>query len=296
MTRYPIRAVARMTGLSLDTLRAWERRYAAVVPHRGRRGREYSDADVARLRSLATLVGQGYSIGAIATLDAAALARVLGTSLQPARPHGPDAPHADLQPLIDAIDSYDRDALESALNRHAMTLRPAELVSAVVVPLLAEIGSRWEQASLRPAQEHLATAAIRSVVGAMLRVATRQDGTPTVLFATPAGERHELGLLCAALLAASAGAGVLYLGPDLPAADIAHAATRAKADVVVLSLTTAAATTVRERRDLARLLRGFDVWVGGRSASALLEVMGARARHLTDLPGVVAGLPHRARP
>ena len=51
MPGYPIRAVARMTGLSLDTLRAWERRYDAVVPGRGQRGREYSDEDVARLRS-----------------------------------------------------------------------------------------------------------------------------------------------------------------------------------------------------------------------------------------------------
>ena len=37
--RYPIRAVARLTGLSLDTLRAWERRYRAVTPVRDERGR-----------------------------------------------------------------------------------------------------------------------------------------------------------------------------------------------------------------------------------------------------------------
>ena len=57
--RYPIRAVARMTGLSADTLRAWERRYEAVAPGRSRRGRLYTDAQVARLRQLADLVGRG---------------------------------------------------------------------------------------------------------------------------------------------------------------------------------------------------------------------------------------------
>ena len=30
--RYPIRAVSRLTGISIDTLRAWERRYGAVTP------------------------------------------------------------------------------------------------------------------------------------------------------------------------------------------------------------------------------------------------------------------------
>jgi len=47
--RYPIRAVAKLTGLSLDTLRAWERRYQAVIPERGRRGRLYTEHDLERL-------------------------------------------------------------------------------------------------------------------------------------------------------------------------------------------------------------------------------------------------------
>ena len=50
--RYPIRAVSKLTGIAIDTLRAWERRYGAVTPVRDSRGRLYSDADVARLRLL----------------------------------------------------------------------------------------------------------------------------------------------------------------------------------------------------------------------------------------------------
>ena len=63
---YPIRVVARMTGLSLDTIRAWERRYEAVVPRRNKRGRVYSESQVARLRLLAELVKRGHAIGTIA--------------------------------------------------------------------------------------------------------------------------------------------------------------------------------------------------------------------------------------
>src|SRR5207237_71202 len=46
---YPIRAVSLMTGVSIDTLRAWERRYAVVNPVRDDRGRVYSEADVRRI-------------------------------------------------------------------------------------------------------------------------------------------------------------------------------------------------------------------------------------------------------
>jgi DNA-binding transcriptional MerR regulator len=282
-----------MTGLSLDTLRAWERRYEAVMPGRGQRGREYSDEDVARLRSLGELVERGYSIGAVANLDDDAIARLLSAGSTVDLSHQPNA-GLDLQPLLAALERYDRDAIESELNRHAVTLSPPELVSTVVTPLLGEIGSRWEQNLLRPSQEHLISAAIRSVLGGLLRVSTRPEGTPRILFATPAGERHELGLLCGALLAAWAGASVLYVGPDLPAGDIAHAAERGRAEIVVLSLTTARATSPKELRELARELRGFDVWVGGRAASTVLEAVGPRARHLTDLAMVIPALSRRA--
>ena len=46
---YPIRAVAKLTGIPIETLRAWERRYDAVTPDRTARGRLYSDVEVRRL-------------------------------------------------------------------------------------------------------------------------------------------------------------------------------------------------------------------------------------------------------
>ena len=49
---HPIRAAARLTGLSIDTLRAWQKRYKAVEPIRKKGIRLYSDADIARLSLL----------------------------------------------------------------------------------------------------------------------------------------------------------------------------------------------------------------------------------------------------
>src|SRR6188474_1449923 len=74
--RYPIRAVSRLTGIGIDTLRAWERRHGAVTPVRDDRGRMYTDADVARLRLLSQAVEQGHSIGRLAGLTDADLHRL----------------------------------------------------------------------------------------------------------------------------------------------------------------------------------------------------------------------------
>ena len=270
---YPIRAVARFTGLSVDTLRAWERRYQAVTPTRGDRGRTYTDADVDRLKRLAILVGRGHPIGTVAQLSAADLARLLDGS--DAQAHTRDEPPAaDLTGLLRALDRYDLNAVESVLARHAAVLPTRELVFAVILPLLRSLGDRWEARTLSPAQEHLVSAIVRSVLGGLLRSIARTDGLPRVVFATPAGERHELGLLCAAVLAAAAGYGVLYLGPDLPAADIAHATEMSGATSVVLATMTRGAVTRAEARQLARALSHVDLWLGGREAAALASEMG----------------------
>src|SRR5262252_9420980 len=60
---YPIRAASRLTQLSIETLRAWERRYKAVEPSRKKGLRFYSDQDIYRLRLLRDAVDRGYQIG-----------------------------------------------------------------------------------------------------------------------------------------------------------------------------------------------------------------------------------------
>jgi MerR family transcriptional regulator, light-induced transcriptional regulator len=292
---YPIRAVARMTGIGIDTLRAWERRYRAVVPRRNDRGRLYTEADVTRLKRLAELVARGHAIGTIATLPDGRLERLLETSEALRDAPAPPAPAAALEVLTPALEAYDLDAIEAILGRHAAMLSPTDFVFEVVLPLLREIGRRWEAGQLRPSQEHLVSAIVRTVLGALLRTIARPDASPKVLFATPAGERHELGLLCAALLTASAGYGVVYLGADLPAADVAHAAAASGAAVVILGATTQAAVSANEARALTRALGGRDLWVGGPEAKTLLAAFGDRGRHIDGLDQVPRLLARHVR-
>jgi methanogenic corrinoid protein MtbC1 len=284
-----------MTGLSADTLRAWERRYEAVVPERSDRGRLYSDADVARLRRLAELVARGHAIGTIAALSDAELDGLLrrGDALSARSSEPPAVVQVDT--LMTALDRYDLEAIETILNRHAAVLLPRDLVFAVMLPLLREVGRRWESGTLRPSQEHLISAIVRSVLGGLLRATSRAGASPKIVFAAPAGERHELGLLSAALLAASAGYGVVYLGPDVPADDVAHAATVTGAQVVVMGATTPGAVARNDARTLARLPAGIELWVGGPEAAALLSATGHRARHVAGLDEVLPMLSRHAR-
>jgi DNA-binding transcriptional MerR regulator len=290
---YPIRAVSRLTGLTPDTLRAWERRYGAVTPTRDGRGRVYSDADIARLRQLALLVNDGHAIGRIARLSDARLAALSEHSAAHRADDDQAIREAPIVPLAAAFDRYDVGTIEATLNRHAAILQPRELVFAVILPLLRELGSRWQDGRLRPAQEHLVSGMVRSVLGGLLRTIARAEAMPRVVFATLPGERHELGLLCAALLSASAGSGVVYLGPDLPAHDVAHAASTTGARVVIISATMASPSVRTATKNLARQVDA-DLWVGGPAAGRLLDVAGPRARHIQDLEQLVEMLSRHA--
>lgn len=67
---YKIGAVSRITGIPVDRLRIWERRYAVVEPARTpSQGRVYSEQQVDKLRLIKKLIDKGDRIGSIANLS-----------------------------------------------------------------------------------------------------------------------------------------------------------------------------------------------------------------------------------
>ena len=285
--RYPIRAVSRLTGIGIDTLRAWERRHGAVTPVRDDRGRMYTDADVARLRLLRGAVGQGHSIGRLAGLsdvDLRHLAATAGATAAPAVEPVRQTP-LDTAALSAALHNYDAAGIDQEIARLAAVLRPLDLLQDVLMPLLVQIGDDWHRGRAGIAQEHLMSSTVRHILGSFLRLSPHPDAPARLLFATPSGERHEIGTLGAAMLAASSGLGVAYLGPDLPAREIVESVKPAGAHVLVLGLTTPSAGKSRDR-ELCTIVRDLpknvELWAGGRGAERHAATISPRGLVLGD--------------
>lgn len=67
--RYPIGVAARLTGIQVETLRVWERRYNVIGPQVSATGRRmYASADLERLRMIKQLVDAGHPIGSVASV------------------------------------------------------------------------------------------------------------------------------------------------------------------------------------------------------------------------------------
>jgi methanogenic corrinoid protein MtbC1 len=188
-----------------------------------------------------------------------------------------NSPEKLLAESLDALEHLDRHRLEAALSEAAVSLSSPRVRQEILVPMLESIGERWREGSIRIAHEHLASAIVRSFLGGMRN--GRHSNAPRIVVTTPAGQRHELGALMAAAAADESGWNVFYLGPDLPAEEIAAAVRQLGARAIGLSIV----YNEGEEHvvDELRRIRSFvpdDVmmFVGGR-ASCTLE------RHLGDV-------------
>jgi methanogenic corrinoid protein MtbC1 len=265
---YPIRAVAKLTGISVDTLRAWERRYAVVAPERDERGRVYSEADVERLTLLRRAVERGHAIGRVAPIGVEELRALVGRPT-PVASSPPIATVTAIDDLFAAVERFDLEALRRELTRLAVVVTPRQLALDVALPLMRAVGEAWHQGRLTIGQEHLVTAEVRGLVGALARLREPPAGAPRLLIATLEGEPHELGSLVAALLAAGAGAAPFYFGAGLPPRELVAASRRLHPRAVVLSMSGAdeQATGPAAVIELARALpAGTACWVGGAGA------------------------------
>jgi len=288
--KYRVGMVSKMTGLSTHTLRMWEKRYAAVLPKRtDAGGRLYTDADVERLRLLHKLVQSGHSIGGIANLPDGDLrgmtAAAPATSIQTASQHLPEL----RERVMAAIERLRIREAEQMLTSAALSTEPSEFLKSVVAPILVEVGDRWERGELRIAHEHACSTLMRGLLFSLMRLYPTNDAQRRVVVGTPAKEDHELGAMMVAMLAAMHGWSVLYLGPDLPAEEIAYAVNDIDADLLMLSVTNLGPK--ESQREIAaiesEIAERVRILVGGSSAKV---PPGSRAEIQQDLALVEAGL------
>ena len=272
-----ISAVERETGLSKDVLRMWERRYAFPKP--GRDGeRQYSIAEVSKLRAIKRLMDIGMRPGKIIALSSDELGALAASRVGRARDAAhPPALDSDVLSLIKA---HDVTGLQHALATLLMRQGLQSFVRDTITPLNRAVGDAWMQGELQVFEEHLYTEQLQAALRTAINAFPRQSGVPRVLLTTFPNEQHGLGLLMVEALLVPEGVQCISLGPQTPQDDIRRAALAHKAHIVALSFS--AAFPLRQAADgLASLRRqlpaAIQVWAGGE--------MTRRVRK--TLPGVV---------
>jgi DNA-binding transcriptional MerR regulator len=226
---YPIRTVSTLTGVNAITLRAWERRYGLIKPVRTDSGhRVYTRADIDNIHRIMALLDKGVAISQVR--------RTLGEPEQGAAREEEAGPWAGYRErMVMAIAQFDENRLEDVYNE-VLALYPTDLVTRkVLLPLLAELGERWQSTEGSVAEEHFFGVYLRNKLGARFHHRNRNNTGPKLLVACLPGEQHEVGLLLFALAAHEHGYRLVLLGADMPLADLPLAAKRSQSAAIALS-------------------------------------------------------------
>lgn len=275
---YSIRAVEAKTGLTQHTIRAWERRYGVVSPQRTDTNRRvYDETDVEKLSLLRAVLAAGHSISNVAHLSAEELSGLLERGVVPAASSAgtDEVSWALLDQGKAHVMALDSAGLLSVLDRGLALLGVSGVVAGIIHPLAEWIGDSWHAGRLRIGHEHMASAVIRTFLDRARSGLLPLPNAPAIVVATPLGQVHEMGAQIVAVCLAVAGHKVVYLGADLPAEDIAHAANSIRAEAVCLSLVYAegGSAVFGEIERLGSLLEpGTSLVLGGRAAPAFEHI------------------------
>lgn len=229
---YPIREVARFTGVNPVTLRAWERRYGLLRPRRTAKGhRLYSLQDVERVQRILRLVDGGVPVGQVrAVLDghagaAPATARAFGSEFDTLR-----------RDLLGAAERFAPGQLEQALSRALAELPLDVFYRRVLEPAREQLRSESERggspAAVRAFLESRVEQRLSSQLGRRgMRQAARRPG---VWLQGLPGESDNVGVLVYALAFAEAELDPVAVTAPMPAQGLYDVAGTAGVSAIAL--------------------------------------------------------------
>jgi methanogenic corrinoid protein MtbC1 len=238
--------VAKATGISVDTIRVWERRYGRPVPVRIPSGhRRYTGEHIRWLRRVAEALARGNRPAKVVKLSEEQLDTLLS-------PIPEVAEGAWLPPIMQAVRDGRGDRVVSLVRKAARKQSPIEFIAGRVASLVTEIGRAWADGQIDVRHEHLASEVLEDVLRDYRTGMKEAPRGPVLVLTTLPEETHRLGLQMAAIVARAAGARVRILGADTPLDEITAAATELKAQVVAISVSLATGG-VKTDRTLAKL-------------------------------------------
>jgi MerR family transcriptional regulator, light-induced transcriptional regulator len=226
---YRIQTVARMTGVPIAVLRAWEKRYG--VPHPSRTDssyRMYTEADVTMVRRLSALRASGLTASEAAHI-------VLRENSEPELKAQP--PTGLVERLLDASRRMDGYAIDEALSSLATVGNAADAFERVIAPTMIEVGRLWQSGEMSEAHEHLLSEHLSMTLRTWMALARPASPKGTALIGCFTDELHAIPAYGLALRWSSYGLKTVLLGARTTPEAVRTAVRQITPAVVGLSLT-----------------------------------------------------------
>jgi DNA-binding transcriptional MerR regulator len=229
---FPIREVARLTGVNPVTLRAWERRYGLIQPTRTESGhRLYSMTDIERVRSIVDWIDRGVAVSKVGKILAKTepkkvLAHIISDDLV-------QADYLQWQEQIQqAVSAFDDQQLDRVYGQIFSSYSLPVVFQDILMPLWLQLLQRQE-AFGQTSEWLFFDGFLRARV--LQRIVMLRGTQPRrVIVSALAGQCRELELLVAALFLSDSNSGVRVLTTGQPFDELTLVCEKIKPDALVL--------------------------------------------------------------
>lgn len=235
MKTYSISDIEGLIGIKAHTIRAWEVRYNLVPPKRTPTNiRYYTENDLKMLLNIVALNENGYKISRIAKLGKQ---QILDLVQQLNSQWGNET--IQLLNLSNATLRYDENEFSKILIGCIEEMGLVKTMDLILFPFMKRVGMLWQTGTIDPSQEHFASNLIRDrIIVEIDKIQSPEIENPLrFLLFLPEAEMHETGLLFARYLLKRCGHQTLYLGAEIPYADLKKVVRSYKPDYAFIVLT-----------------------------------------------------------
>lgn len=234
MNSFTIKDLENLSGIKAHTLRIWEQRYNFLKPERTFTNiRYYSNNELKTILNIALLNKYGYKVSHIDKMTEEEIRdKVLTLNQQEAQQE------RIVNELVQHMVDLNTQAFEETLSSYILARGIERTITQIIFKYMEKIGILWLTNHINPAQEHLVTNIIRQklIVG-IEGISTPLKVNKTILLFLPEAEYHEMGLLFMYYLLKSRGIEVIYLGCNVPLADVGYVVKVKKPDFLYCHVT-----------------------------------------------------------
>ncbi len=240
-----IGALSKATGISIHSLRMWERRYGAPESLRRLSGhRRYRFEEVSRLRAVARALAAGFRAGEVVAATIEQIDAMLEKAARPGRRSVAAAREIEtnsalnekIKGWVKAATRFDEQFLTTEFHEAWAKLGPMGFIQDRAVPFMKGIGDGWQCGSVAICQEHFAAERLGDFIAGKWRQRNETATGDPFLLATLPRDAHRLGLQMCAMAVALSGMRIVYLGTQIPLDEVIDAAAGSNCTTVCISM------------------------------------------------------------
>ena len=237
MNSFTISQLQRYSGVSVHSIRAWEKRYNALKPDRSDGNtRNYNGNQLRRLLNITSLMNTEYKISELCSMSDSKLHELMNRQLETAI----NGDEFLVSQMVAAALEFNESLFDKIFSRAVMSYGIEGTYIRVIYPSLERLGLMWSADKIAPAQEHFISNLIRQKLSSSIDLLPVSESSKNhwILF-LPENEFHESGLLMANYLIRNAGHRCTYLGSNVPIDTLKQAAKQLKPSAFLFFLVAA---------------------------------------------------------